>query len=271
MLTNHLSSIYSNLKEAHSVFISDLHLSQYSFELNEAFLLFIEQLKKTNIKQLFILGDWFNAWIGDDCMAHADSEWLLNISNGLQHLNDLGITIFFCKGNRDFLLGHDFLSSFNGVLLPDTSVLCINSKNIRLEHGDLLCTDDKSYQKYRRIIQHPITISILNQLTTQQKISIANKLRKQSKENTKKKTYAIMDVNQQSVNQAINNVDYLIHGHTHKPNCHSVHNKQRLVLGDWRLNNNMVSAVIALLSDFGEPQLLEFTHQVTTQTHHDKQ
>jgi len=186
--------------------------------------------------QLYILGDWFNAWIGDDYTA----PWLDEIVSALQVFSAAGNQVYFQVGNRDFALGLKFLNQFDGILLPDVYTLEIDHKKFRLEHGDALCTDDIGYQRFRKIIRNPILLGFLKRTPLSFRQKLANGFRKKSSETTQLKSYDIMDVNTQAVESVITPVDYLIHGHTHRPDIHHVLNKQRIVLGDWRADSAWV-------------------------------
>jgi UDP-2,3-diacylglucosamine hydrolase len=186
--------------------------------------------------QLYILGDWFNAWIGDDYTA----PWLDEIVSALQVFAAAGNQVYFQVGNRDFALGLKFLNQFDGILLPDVYTLEIDHKKFRLEHGDALCTDDIGYQRFRKIIRNPILLGFLKRTPLSFRQKLANGFRKKSSETTQLKSYDIMDVNTQAVESVITPVDYLIHGHTHRPDIHHVLNKQRIVLGDWRADSAWV-------------------------------
>ena len=211
------------------LFISDLHLSPEHPRLVRGFLALLAHYQ-TQQTQLYILGDWFNVWIGDDYSA----PWLDEIITALQDFSQAGNHIYFQAGNRDFALGQRFLNQFNGSLLPDVDTLNINHLRIRLEHGDLLCTDDVSYQKFRKIIRNPLLLGFLKSMPLSFRQKLANGFRKKSTETKQVKSYAIMDVNQHAVEQSLQSVDLLIHGHTHRPEIHTVNKKQRIVLGDWR-------------------------------------
>ena len=214
------------------LFISDLHLSPDHPRLVRGFLALLEQYKNSNT-QLYILGDWFNAWIGDD----DSSDWLEQIMNELQLFTESGNRIFFQVGNRDFALGQKFLDRFNGELIPELDYLTIGQLKIRIEHGDALCTDDISYQKFRKIIRNPFILGFLKSTPLSFRRKLANGFRKKSHQANQMKSYDIMDVNQHAVEHALNHVDFLIHGHTHRPEIHDVHGKKRIVLGDWRENS----------------------------------
>ena len=214
------------------LFISDLHLSPDHPRLVRGFLALLEHYKNSNT-QLYILGDWFNAWIGDD----DSSDWLDQIMNELQLFTESGNRIFFQVGNRDFALGQKFLDRFNGELIPDVDYLTIGQLKIRIEHGDALCTDDISYQKFRKVIRNPFILGFLKSTPLSFRRKLANGFRKKSHQANQMKSYDIMDVNQQAVEHAMHDVDILIHGHTHRPEIHDVHGKKRIVLGDWRANS----------------------------------
>ena len=211
------------------LFISDLHLSPYHPRLVRGFLALLNEYQHKNT-QLYVLGDWFNAWIGDDYTA----PWLDEIVNALKKFSDAGNQIYFQVGNRDFALGQKFLNKFNGILLPDVYTLEINHQKFRLEHGDALCTDDVAYQRFRKVIRNPILLGFLKCTPLSFRQKLANGFRKKSSETKQLKSYDIMDVNAQAVESVIEQVDYLIHGHTHRPEIHQLQNKQRIVLGDWR-------------------------------------
>ncbi|MEG0651978.1 MAG: UDP-2,3-diacylglucosamine diphosphatase [Acinetobacter sp.] len=214
------------------LFISDLHLSPDHPRLIRGFLALLTEYQNKNT-QLYILGDWFNAWIGDDYTA----PWLDEIVSALQVFAAAGNQVYFQVGNRDFALGLKFLNQFDGILLPDVYTLEIDHKKFRLEHGDALCTDDIGYQRFRKIIRNPILLGFLKRTPLSFRQKLANGFRKKSSETTQLKSYDIMDVNTQAVESVITPVDYLIHGHTHRPDIHHVLNKQRIVLGDWRADS----------------------------------
>nr|MBP8207619.1 UDP-2,3-diacylglucosamine diphosphatase [Acinetobacter sp.] len=211
------------------LFISDLHLSPDHPRLVRGFLALLNEYQHKNT-QLYVLGDWFNAWIGDDYTA----PWLDEIVNALKKFSDAGNQIYFQVGNRDFALRQKFLNKFNGILLPDVYTLEINHQKFRLEHGDALCTDDVAYQRFRKVIRNPILLGFLKCTPLSFRQKLANGFRKKSSETKQLKSYDIMDVNAQAVESVIEQVDYLIHGHTHRPEIHQLQNKQRIVLGDWR-------------------------------------
>ena len=233
------------------LFIADLHLSPEHPRLVRGFLDLLNQYQSKNT-QLYILGDWFNAWIGDDYTA----PWLDEIVEHLKKFTQAGNQIFFLVGNRDFALGRKFLNQFNGTLLPDEYILNIANKKFKIEHGDALCTDDVSYQRFRRVIRNPLLLMLIKSTPLSFRQKLANGFRKKSRESQQYKTYDIMDVNTQAVDHALNHVDVLIHGHTHRPEIHNVNGKPRIVLGDWRERTS--EAMILEVDENGEWQLIKW-------------
>ena len=212
------------------LFIADLHLSPDHPRLVRGFLDLLHAYQNQNT-QLYILGDWFNAWIGDDYTA----PWLDKVVAHLKQFSQAsGNHIYFIVGNRDFALGQKFLDQFSGQLLPDVYTLHIGSQRVRLEHGDALCTDDVSYQNFRKIIRNPIILATLKKTPLAFRQKLAQGFRKKSQQANQVKSYDVMDVNANAVAQALQRSDVLIHGHTHRPNIHNEHGKPRIVLGDWR-------------------------------------
>lgn len=211
------------------LFISDLHLSSKHPQLIRGFLALLNEYQDKNT-HLYILGDWFNAWIGDDYKA----PWLDEIVEALNIFTSNQNHVYFLVGNRDFVLGQKFLQQFKGQFLKDIDYLDINDMHIRIEHGDFLCTDDVSYQRFRKIIRQPFILATLKALPLALRQKIANGFRSKSKASKQVKSYDVMDVNQIAVENAMKTCDVLIHGHTHRPEIHQINHKKRIVLGDWR-------------------------------------
>ncbi|UNW03203.1 UDP-2,3-diacylglucosamine diphosphatase [Acinetobacter indicus] len=217
------------------LFISDLHLSPDHPRLVRGFLDLLRTYQDQNT-QLYILGDWFNAWIGDDYTA----PWLNEIVSALKQFNAAGNQLYFQVGNRDFALHEVFLQQFNGQLLPEIDTLTIGQTRYRLEHGDALCTDDVSYQRFKKVIRHPLVLRLLRKTPLSFRSKLANGFRKQSRASKEVKSYEVMDVNPAAVTQALAEVDVLIHGHTHRPAIHELNGKKRIVLGDWRAHEALI-------------------------------
>lgn len=201
--------------------------------ITDAFVSFLN--KVTNeVDALYILGDLFEYWIGDDSNQHE------NVIEALKKLTNRHIQVFLMHGNRDFLIGSAFEKKTGAVLLNDPILVEIFGKKILLCHGDTLCTDDIEYQSFRDKIRSESWKNEFLKKSLSERVSIANEFRKESELNKKKKSLEIMDVNLDEVNRTLiqfNYPDFLIHGHTHRPNQHSInldgHQIQRIVLGDW--------------------------------------
>lgn len=237
------------------LFISDLHLSEQHPCLVQGFFALLQHYQSYHHVKLYILGDWFNAWLGDD----VQNQWLNQIIEHLQQFTRLGHEIYFLVGNRDFLLGQDFLNHFQGKLLAENVLLKIAQKHIRIEHGDALCTDDVSYQRFKKIIRSPIILMLLKHSPLAFRQKLANKLRQNSQQSNQHKTLTIMDVNAGAVQQVMENVDILIHGHTHRPCIHNIEHKQRIVLGDWRERNVDTSIMVeAMILEINDDGLIDF-------------
>ena len=214
-------------------FISDLHLNQDRPDITKAFLNFLENTA-CKAEKLYILGDLFEAWIGDD----DQNQFISEIQNALIRINKT-TKVLFMHGNRDFLIGPDFASSAGMKILTDPVVEEMFGDPVLLMHGDLLCTEDIDYQKFRKVSRDiKWQKEFLSKPLAERRI-IAQNLRGASKEATGKKKEEIMDVSECEVIKIIqeSSVSLLIHGHTHRPNSHSIalekHTAKRIVLGDW--------------------------------------
>lgn len=216
-----------------SFFISDCHLAPDRPQVVDYFVGFAETLPE-KCDRLFILGDFFDVWIGS-ARQFACYERLIA---SLKNLSSK-IPVFFMRGNRDFLIDESFAAMTGCNILDDVHIEVLDGIPVLLLHGDLLCTDDHAYQRYRRIVRHPLTRYIATHSSLILREWVANNLRKRSQKVNKEKPASIMDVNQQTVERYMQKygVDYLIHGHTHRPNIHDFEldgkRKQRIVLGDW--------------------------------------
>ena len=211
-------------------FISDIHLSENNPHLTNAFKTFLNESKES-CTHLFILGDLFEIWIGDD----DDSSFNQEIKKILTDFTSNGPKTFFMHGNRDFLVGEAFGKETGITILPDPYTLEINNQKVILSHGDFLCTDDKDYIDFRNQVRDKDWQSNFLKKTISERKQIAVTLRTDSKEATLRKSDEITDVNNQSVEDFINEhqPDLFIHGHTHRPNIHDMGSSKRIVLGDW--------------------------------------
>jgi len=220
------------------LFISDLHLQEDRPQLTQGFLNFLEQ-QAPNAEVLYILGDFFDVWIGDDAMT----PFHHSIASALQQCAEQGTKIYLMHGNRDFALGQDFCRQAGCTLLPDPCVITPFGEPLLLMHGDLLCTDDLAYQRMRRVFRNPLVNFILRNTPISFRQKIASKTRKTSQAQTRMKAENIIDANPQAILDYMqeHQVKTLIHGHTHRPalHHHPINHKgqviqgQRYVLGDW--------------------------------------
>jgi UDP-2,3-diacylglucosamine hydrolase len=221
---------------SHSLFISDLHLCASRPAITKAFIGFI-QTEASKAEQLFILGDLFEYWAGDDDLDHPDHT---EIIQAIKALAKSGTQVFLMHGNRDFLIGKQFSSAANIKLLPDPSEINLYGNRILISHGDELCTDDTRYQTFRTQVRSSAwQDEFLSQPLSARKAQIEI-LRIQSEQEKSHKTLDIMDVNSNAVSGLLRQHQYpvlFIHGHTHRPNIHNIeidgHQCKRIVLGDW--------------------------------------
>lgn len=217
-----------------TLFISDLHLDGSRADITDQFLAFL-RTEARHADALYILGDLFETWIGDDD-PDADKR---RIQTALRELTSSGVACYVMHGNRDFLLGRRFCANTGCRLINEGTIATINGRNALLLHGDTLCIDDRSYQRLRRIVRNPFVKLIFKLMSLQQRQKLAAKIRAGSKAHIQQSMTSIMDVNQQAVSAefAQHGVDLMIHGHTHRPAIHTleVNGKPatRIVLGDW--------------------------------------
>ncbi|MEW5291146.1 MULTISPECIES: UDP-2,3-diacylglucosamine diphosphatase [Erwinia] len=218
----------------HTLFIADLHLCKEEPAITAGFLAFLQR-EACQAEALYILGDLFEAWIGDDFTQPLHTE----IAAALSALTQAGIPCYFIHGNRDFLLGKNYAAACGMTLLPEEKVLALYGKRILIMHGDTLCTDDQAYQRFRRKVHQRWLQKLFLTLPLFIRKRIATRMRADSKQANSGKDSAIMDVNQDAVIRTMthHDVHYLIHGHTHRPAIHQLtvngQPAQRLVSGAW--------------------------------------
>ena len=217
-----------------ALFISDLHLTPERPAVAWAFQRFMDE-QAPQARALYILGDFFEYWLGDDAMEGFHHD----IARTLRAYVDQGHQLFIMAGNRDFAIGRQFLALAGACWLEDPCTIALNGETVLLSHGDLLCTDDTQYQKYRRCIRHPLVLGLLRRMPLFYRRRLALRIRRNSQIAKSSKPMTIMDVNPQAVVDMMERyqVKILIHGHTHRPAIHSVQLEsgqgQRIVLGDW--------------------------------------
>jgi UDP-2,3-diacylglucosamine hydrolase len=222
------------IKTPLTYFIADLHLAENRPDITACFLSFLQN-EAPKAEVLYIIGDLFEYWVGDD----DNSPFIVEISRAIKTLSTLACKIYFIHGNRDFLLGKRFAKQCGMQLLPEVTLIDLYGKPVVIMHGDTLCTRDLGYQAFRRKSRSWWWQGIIKSLPLFVRRKIADNYRVQSATATEMKSQDIMDVTE---NEVINCLGYyqsqlMIHGHTHRPHVHNImaNNQvaQRIVLGDW--------------------------------------
>ena len=224
-----------------TLFISDLHLDPERPAITELFLTFLEK-RAARAEALYILGDLFEAWVGDD----DDAPMNLAVCSALKACAKSGTAVYVMHGNRDFLLGSVFAEQSAVTLLDDPARIDLYGTPTLLMHGDLLCTDDTGYLGFRKMVRDPDWQSAMLARPLEERRLMAQEMRASSREQTGGKPEAIMDVNSDAVIDVMRaqQVTRLIHGHTHRPGVHEMdvagEVSQRIVLGDWYEQGSML-------------------------------
>jgi UDP-2,3-diacylglucosamine hydrolase len=223
-----------------SLFISDLHLDPQRPAVTAAFADFLAR-ESTTCGTLYILGDLFEAWIGDD----DDAPLARRVAGLLRDFTAQGKALYIMPGNRDFLLGQAFCDAVGATLLQDPTRVTLGTTAVLLMHGDTLCTRDSDYQAFRALTQDPGWRAEILDKSLAERRRLAAHLREGSRQATGNKPEAIMDVTQAEVDRemAAHDVGVLIHGHTHRPARHEVARGIRYVLGDWGQRGWVLRAV----------------------------
>lgn len=220
-----------------TLFISDLHLEESRPDITGAFLAYLDQ-KARGAEQLYILGDFFEAWIGDDERTPLQEQ----MADALRKLAASGTSIYLMHGNRDFLIGEEFCQRAGATLLDDPTVIDLYGTPTLLLHGDSLCTADVEYQKFRASMRNPQMVKMLLARPLKDRQQMARQLREISMAKNQGKAETIMDVTPNEVVRELeaHGVQRMIHGHTHRPAIHQLEandqSAQRIVLGDWDEN-----------------------------------
>ena len=212
-------------------FIADLHLSENRPHLLALFRQFMQE-QAPEAEKLYILGDLFDFWIGDD----EQSDLISEVQQLIRHLTEQGVPCYFQHGNRDFLIGKKFAKACGLTLLPTYHVIDLYGTPTLLCHGDTLCVDDVKYQQYRKKVHQKWRQWLFLHLPLQVRLKIAEKIRAKSRQDKQVKSTEIMDVNAAFVQQmfAQFHVTQMIHGHTHRQKHHEIPpHFHRIVLGDW--------------------------------------
>ena len=247
-----------------AVLCSDVHLSANTGKISTAFINWLKESCLGKIKAkpewLLILGDLFDAWIGDDILEANTPEYLDRLVSILKEINQSGVKVGIMHGNRDFLIGEDFCKKTHTMLLPQEIVLSHNQSksNYLLMHGDQLCTDDKEHQDFRKMVLSAQWKEIFLKKDISNRLLIASQMRKESTYAKSKKRQEIMDVDVSEVEKQLDcaNASIIIHGHTHRPGSYELPSgRKRIVLPDWRIFKNKLSGGGLLIESSGICQL----------------
>ena len=233
--------------ETIALFISDLHLQTELPATTAAFLSFLRQQAR-HTRALYLLGDIFEYWAGDDDL---DTPFVRTIVDELKAVSDAGVALFWIAGNRDFLVGPIFAAATGATLLDDPAVITCNGTRYLISHGDLLCTDDVLYQQFRSQSRQPAWQAAFLARPLSERKQLIAQMRLQSQQHQRQQSEAIMDVNVAAVAALMQQygAQVLIHGHTHRPALHQLGASQRYVLSDWDCDHASRGDWLALQSD----------------------
>jgi UDP-2,3-diacylglucosamine hydrolase len=224
-----------------TLFISDLHLEADRPDIADQFLRFLET-EALGADALYILGDLFESWVGDD----DPNEHYAWIRQGLKKLTNKGVPVFFMHGNRDFMIGEGFADDTGVTILPDPTIADIHGQQVLLSHGDAYCTDDHEYQAVRKMSRDPQWQAMMLAKPLEERLAFAAQARQASMARGGTINEDIMDVNASSIEEALRTagVRTMLHGHTHRPAVHELSldgdAAQRIVLGDWYDHGSVV-------------------------------
>jgi UDP-2,3-diacylglucosamine hydrolase len=224
-----------------TLFISDLHLEADRPDIGDQFLEFLKAEAK-DAEALYILGNFFEAWVGDD----DPNTYYAVIKMAIRTLVNNGVPVFFMHGDRDFMIGRKFANETGTTILPDPYAVTMYGQKTLLSHGDMLCTEDPQYQQVRTMTRNPEWQERMMAKPLRDRLALAEQSRLQSLERTINLSMKITDVNQEKVRDVIieHGVDVLLHGHTHRPAIHTIdlgnRTAKRIVLGDWYKQGSVV-------------------------------
>lgn len=219
---------------AETLFVADLHLDAGRPAVTDLALRFLEHARSA--EALWIIGDLFEAWLGDDAIDPVHEPFI----DALAALSDSGTHLHLMHGNRDFLLGNDFARRIDATLhVRDEHVLILNEQPVLLLHGDTLCTGDVDYQALRNMLRDPVWQTDFLGCSPDERREAARALRDQSREAVSGKSGGIMDVDADAVQSTLirTHCRTMIHGHTHRPDDHDLSGGRRLVVGDWHADH----------------------------------
>ena len=224
-----------------TLFISDLHLEADRPEIADQFLRFLET-EALHADALYILGDLFESWVGDD----DPNEHYAWIKQAIRKLTRKDIPVFFMHGNRDFMIGEQFANETGVTILPDPHIAEIHGDKVLLSHGDAYCTDDVEYQGIRKMTRDPAWQAMMRSKSLEERLAFAAQARAASQARGETISENITDVNKDAISKALSDagVEMMLHGHTHRPAIHEItvngHAARRIVLGDWYEHGSVV-------------------------------
>ena len=236
--------------------IADLHLEADRPDITQCFFDFLDQVSRDRGKyqSLYILGDLFEVWFGDDNPSPFNKEVAEKLKQTSEHL-----PIYYIHGNRDLLIGKKYAKKSGMTLLPEAHQIEAFGKRILFMHGDQLCLDDVDYQKFRKTSRSWWWQFLMLSLPLSYRMKKAREIREKSKNSKVHKASDIMDVAEREVERILqtSQCDWLVHGHTHRPNIHQYNDKQRIVVGDWYTQGS----VLELSEQGAELKQLTFSKQ----------
>jgi UDP-2,3-diacylglucosamine hydrolase len=217
--------------QVRALFISDLHLQPARPAISAAFFDFLERHAR-HAQQLYLLGDLFEYWAGDDDLHDPFHQQVIAALRGV---SDAGVAVFWIAGNRDFLVGEQFAQAAGLTLLPETHVTEIGGQRLVVLHGDAQCTEDVKYMEFRAMVRQPAWQQQFVAMPLAQRKAIIAGMRENSRKDQGTKSYEIMDVTPQAITEVFERTgtEVMIHGHTHRPALHTVGATRRYVLPDW--------------------------------------
>lgn len=233
-----------------ALFISDLHLQPSHPATSAAFFAFLKERAMAS-GALYLLGDLFEAWPGDDDLETFHSQL---VAKALREVADAGVAVYWIGGNRDFLVGEGFAAASGATLLAEPHVTTIGGHRIALVHGDAQCTDDVKYMQFRAQVRQPAWQQQFLAMPLSQRKAIIAGLREGSREAQSGKSYEIMDVTPQAIDELFDatGAEVLIHGHTHRPALHELPGgRRRYVLPDWDLDTEQPRGGWIAIDDTG--------------------
>ncbi len=226
-----MTSASTRAGQTGALLISDLHLQSAHAATTAAFFRFLDEPAR-HTQQLYLLGDLFEYWAGDDDLQDPYHQQIIT---ALRNLSDAGVAIFWIAGNRDFLVGTAFAEAAGVTLLAEPHVACIGGQRVVLLHGDAQCTEDTQYMAFRAMVRQPAWQQQFLATPLAQRKAIIAGMRESSRKDQGNKTYEIMDVTPEAIEAvfAASDCDVMIHGHTHRPALHTIAGRRRYVLPDW--------------------------------------